>query len=208
MRSPAAACSSRPRRCSAPARSSSAAPTTSSRSLAPTCARGGVVAFSSGNHAQGVAAAAKLLGMPAVIVMPQRRAAAEARAHRGARRRGRALRPRARGPRGDRARDRRGARRGAGAALRRSLVIAGQGTVGREIVEEIARLGLDASTCVVGQRVGRRTDRRDRARGEGAGAGGAASTPPSRPASTITRARSAAASASATRRSPARSAMR
>ena len=30
----------------------------------------GVVAFSSGNHAQGVAAAAKLLGMPAVIVMP------------------------------------------------------------------------------------------------------------------------------------------
>ena len=30
----------------------------------------GVVAFSSGNHAQGVALAAKLLGMPAVIVMP------------------------------------------------------------------------------------------------------------------------------------------
>jgi threonine dehydratase len=30
----------------------------------------GVVAFSSGNHAQGVAAAAKMLGMPAVIVMP------------------------------------------------------------------------------------------------------------------------------------------
>ncbi len=32
--------------------------------------RGGVVAYSSGNHAQGVAAAAQLLGMPAVIVMP------------------------------------------------------------------------------------------------------------------------------------------
>jgi threonine dehydratase len=32
---------------------------------------GGVVAFSSGNHAQGVAAAAKLLGLPAVIVMPR-----------------------------------------------------------------------------------------------------------------------------------------
>src|SRR6201993_3102468 len=30
---------------------------------------GGVVAYSSGNHAQGVAAAAHLLGMPAVIVM-------------------------------------------------------------------------------------------------------------------------------------------
>ncbi|WP_374472437.1 threonine/serine dehydratase [Phenylobacterium sp.] len=32
--------------------------------------RVGVVAFSSGNHAQGVALAAKLLGIPAVIVMP------------------------------------------------------------------------------------------------------------------------------------------
>src|SRR4051794_660234 len=30
----------------------------------------GVVAFSSGNHAQGVALAAQLLGAPAVIVMP------------------------------------------------------------------------------------------------------------------------------------------
>src|SRR6202022_2908540 len=37
----------------------------------PAAERGrGVVAFSSGNHAQGVAAAAQLLGMPAVIVMP------------------------------------------------------------------------------------------------------------------------------------------
>jgi threonine dehydratase len=33
--------------------------------------KGGVVACSSGNHAQGVAAAAALLGMPAVIVMPR-----------------------------------------------------------------------------------------------------------------------------------------
>jgi len=32
--------------------------------------RAGVVAYSSGNHAQGVAAAAQLLGMPATIVMP------------------------------------------------------------------------------------------------------------------------------------------
>ena len=32
--------------------------------------KGGVVAFSSGNHAQGVAAAAQMLGLPAVIVMP------------------------------------------------------------------------------------------------------------------------------------------
>ena len=40
-------------------------------SLIPLAERGkGVVAFSSGNHAQGVAAAAQLLGLPATIVMP------------------------------------------------------------------------------------------------------------------------------------------
>ncbi len=33
--------------------------------------RGGVIAFSSGNHAQAIALSARLLGMPAVIVMPQ-----------------------------------------------------------------------------------------------------------------------------------------
>lgn len=33
--------------------------------------KGGVVAYSSGNHAQGVAAAAQLRGLPAVIVMPE-----------------------------------------------------------------------------------------------------------------------------------------
>jgi threonine dehydratase len=38
--------------------------------LDPQQRRGGVVAFSSGNHAQGVALASKLLGVPAVIVMP------------------------------------------------------------------------------------------------------------------------------------------
>ena len=32
--------------------------------------KAGVVAFSSGNHAQGIALAAQLLGMPATIVMP------------------------------------------------------------------------------------------------------------------------------------------
>ena len=35
-----------------------------------TTAKGGVVAYSSGNHAQGVAAAAQLRGLPALIVMP------------------------------------------------------------------------------------------------------------------------------------------
>ena len=38
--------------------------------LDPKAHRGGVVAYSSGNHAQGVAAAARLVGMPALIVMP------------------------------------------------------------------------------------------------------------------------------------------
>jgi threonine dehydratase len=38
--------------------------------LDPDARRAGVVAYSSGNHAQGVAAAAQLLGMPATIVMP------------------------------------------------------------------------------------------------------------------------------------------
>jgi threonine dehydratase len=33
--------------------------------------KGGVVAFSSGNHAQGVAASAAIFGMPAVIIMPR-----------------------------------------------------------------------------------------------------------------------------------------
>jgi threonine dehydratase len=39
--------------------------------LDPEKRRAGVVAFSSGNHAQGVALASKLLGVPAVIVMPE-----------------------------------------------------------------------------------------------------------------------------------------
>jgi len=38
--------------------------------IAQSARANGVVAFSSGNHAQGVAAAAQLFGMPAVIVMP------------------------------------------------------------------------------------------------------------------------------------------
>ena len=43
----------------------------------------GVVAFSSGNHAQGVALAARMLGMPATIVMPERSVAAKVEATRG-----------------------------------------------------------------------------------------------------------------------------
>lgn len=51
--------------------------------LSPEQRRAGVIAFSSGNHAQGVALAGKLLGIPATIVMPRdapaiKRAATEA----------------------------------------------------------------------------------------------------------------------------------
>lgn len=45
--------------------------------------KAGVVAFSSGNHAQGIALAAQLLGMPATIVMPTDAPAAKVAATRG-----------------------------------------------------------------------------------------------------------------------------
>lgn len=51
--------------------------------LSPEQARAGVVAFSSGNHAQGVALAARLLGMPALIVMPADAPAVKVEATRG-----------------------------------------------------------------------------------------------------------------------------
>lgn len=51
--------------------------------LTPEQRRGGVVAFSSGNHAQGVALAAQLLGVPATIVMPDDAPAAKLAATRG-----------------------------------------------------------------------------------------------------------------------------
>jgi threonine dehydratase len=116
--------------------------------LPPGLRGGGVVAFSSGNHAQGVAAAAKLLGMPAVIVMP--RDAPQAKRERTA----------AWGAEvvlydrehEDREAISRGIAEERGAVLvppyDDPLVIAGQGTVGREIAEEIARLG-HALDCVI-----------------------------------------------------------
>ena len=51
--------------------------------LDPEHKRTGVVAFSSGNHAQGVAHAAQLLGVPATIVMPSDAPAAKLAATRG-----------------------------------------------------------------------------------------------------------------------------
>jgi len=51
--------------------------------FSPEQRRAGVVAFSSGNHAQAVALSAKILGMPATIVMPQDAPAAKVAATRG-----------------------------------------------------------------------------------------------------------------------------
>jgi threonine dehydratase len=111
---------------------------------------GGVVAFSSGNHAQGVAAAAKILGMPAVIVMPSDapRPKRERTAALGAEV---VLYDREREDRTAIARDIAEKR---GAVLvppfDDPMVIAGQGTTGREIVEDMAALGLKPDIVVVG----------------------------------------------------------
>jgi threonine dehydratase len=110
---------------------------------------GGVVAYSSGNHAQGVAAAAQLLGMAALIVMP-------ADAPRPKRERTAALG--AEVVLYDRLRENREAIAGEIAARRNAvlvppyddpLIIAGQGTAGREIVEDLAALGLTPDVVLV-----------------------------------------------------------
>lgn len=103
---------------------------------------GGVVAFSSGNHAQGVAAAAKILNMQATIVMP---------ADSPLTKRERTKSYGAEVVLYDRDRDDREAisndiARKRGATLVRPyddpFVIAGQGTAGREIADDMAALGL------------------------------------------------------------------
>ena len=118
-------------------------------SIPPDARGGGVVAFSSGNHAQGVAAAAQILNMRATIVMP-------ADAPLAKRERTKAfgaevvLYDRDREDREAIARDIAGQR---GATLvppyDDPMVIAGQGTVGREIAEDLAVLGVDPDVVVV-----------------------------------------------------------
>jgi threonine dehydratase len=119
-------------------------------SIPPERRAAGVVAYSSGNHAQGVAHAAALCHMPAVIVMPsdaprpkrERTAALGAEivlydrdkedraaiAHDICAKRGAVLVPPFDDP----------------------LVIAGQGTAGREICEDLDKLGLKPDIAVVG----------------------------------------------------------
>src|ERR1700675_2530817 len=110
---------------------------------------GGVVAFSSGNHAQGVAHAAQILNMQATIVMP-------ADAPLSKRERTKAYG--AEVVLYDRDREDRDAIAGAIAAKRGAtlvrpyddpLVIAGQGTAGREIAEDMAALGVAPDIVVV-----------------------------------------------------------
>jgi threonine dehydratase len=117
--------------------------------LAPAERAAGVVAFSSGNHAQGVAEAARRLGVPATIVMPSdaprakldntRALGAEVLTY-------------------DRLHESREEIAGRLAAERGATlvpsyddphIIAGQGTVGLEIVEQAAELGLVPDDVVI-----------------------------------------------------------
>lgn len=103
---------------------------------------GGVVAFSSGNHAQGVALAARLLGVPALIVMPSDAPAVKVEATRGY---GAEIRLY------DRLTQDRVAMAAEIAAARGAVVvpafddldvIAGQGTVGLEMVDQAKAMGV------------------------------------------------------------------
>jgi threonine dehydratase len=119
-------------------------------SIPPGRRAAGVVAYSSGNHAQGVAAAAKLLGMRATIVMPSDAPAAKRRRTEAL---GAEIVPY------DRDTEDRAA---IGAAIAKErgatlvppyddpLIIAGQGTAGAEIVEDLTALGLTPEIVMVG----------------------------------------------------------
>ena len=117
--------------------------------LDPDAKAGGVVAYSSGNHAQAVAAAAKLVGVPAVIVMPRDAPAVKIE---GTRRHGAevVLYDRLTEPREEIA-ARIAAERGA--TLVKPFddfhVIAGQGTVGHEIVRQCSAIDCRPDAVVV-----------------------------------------------------------
>jgi threonine dehydratase len=110
----------------------------------------GVVAYSSGNHAQGVAAAARLCGMRATIVMPRD-------APRAKLKRTKALGAEVvlydrdtqdRAAIGERIAKERGAT--LVPPYDDPLIIAGQGTIGAEIAEDLAALGLKPDMVLVG----------------------------------------------------------
>ena len=110
--------------------------------------KAGVVAFSSGNHAQGVALAARLLGVPALIVMPADAPSVKVEATRGYGAEVRLY---------DRLTEDRVAIAAEIAAQRGALVvpafddldiIAGQGTVGLELVNQAKALGVGFDVVV------------------------------------------------------------
>ena len=117
--------------------------------LQPGEAPGGVVAYSSGNHAQGVALAARLLGIPATIVMPADAPAvkiARTRAH------GAAV------VLYERLSEDRVAIAAALAAERGAVIVppyddpyivAGQGTAGLEAAADLAAMGVSADVALV-----------------------------------------------------------
>src|SRR5205085_4552528 len=119
-------------------------------SITPERSAGGDVAFSSGNDAQGVAHAAKLLEMPSVIVMPSD-------APRPKRKRTKAFGAEVVLYDRDKE-DREGIARAIaekrGATLvppyDDPMIIAGQGTAGREIMEDLGALGLTPDVVVIG----------------------------------------------------------
>lgn len=117
--------------------------------LEPSTRANGVIAYSSGNHAQGVALAAKLHGVPAVIVMPEDAPALKI------------SNTRALGADVVLYDRETGDRDGIGQALAQErgltlirpydepLVIAGQGTCGLEIAEQAAEAGINAADVLV-----------------------------------------------------------
>ncbi|MBY6003426.1 threonine/serine dehydratase [Salipiger bermudensis] len=117
--------------------------------LDPEVRKQGVIAFSSGNHAQGIAAAARMHGIPAVIVMPSDAPAAKVAGTKGL---GGEVVPY---DRASEDRDEIGARLAAerGLTLIKPFdepeVIAGQGTCGLEIAEQAAEAGLGEADVIV-----------------------------------------------------------
>jgi threonine dehydratase len=109
----------------------------------------GVVAFSSGNHARGVAIAARRLGVPAVIVMPSDAPVVKVE---GTREEGAEIvfydrRTESR----EEIADRLAAERGAVVvpSFDDPAIVAGQGTAGLEILDQLAELGEEPPTRIV-----------------------------------------------------------
>ena len=109
--------------------------------LNPEQRRRGVVAFSSGNHAQAVALAGKLLSVPTTIVMPADAPAVKVAATRGYGAEV-ALYDRARGESREELADRLAREKGAAVVppFDHAHVIAGQGTAAKELIEDVGPL--------------------------------------------------------------------